>query len=228
MYVVSNCEGAVFLALKPVKKEPTLSDKAYLTIRNAIIIGDIAAGDILTEERLSAELSVSRTPLRAALGRLTAEGLLESKGKSMAVTKISKEDVVKISLVRQNIELLGIESLRGNVTDRLIQELYECVHEQRKVPMRNADDYALYIQLDYQFHTMLARATHNQYLLDMVERINMHGSRCLMLSTTLQKSAKAAVDEHESIVISLEKNDIDAAMQAMKKHIQGVKMRKYT
>lgn len=217
----------MFLALKPVKKEPTLSDKAYLTIRNAIIIGDIAAGAVLTEERLSAELSVSRTPLRAALGRLTAEGLLESKGKSMAVTKISAEDAIKISAVRQNIELLGIESLRGNVTNHLLRQLHECVREQRKIQMLNADDYALYIQLDYQFHTMLARETHNQYLLDMVELINMHSSRCLMLSTTLQKSAKAAVDEHENIVNALEENDIDAAMQAMKKHIKGVQMRQY-
>lgn len=215
------------MALKPVKKELTLSDKAYLTIRDAIIIGDIAAGDTLTEEKLCAELSVSRTPLRTALSRLVMEGLLENTGKSVSVTRISEEDAVKISTIRQSIELLCIEELRGKITPALIHELRKCIQEQRTVEMVDAASYSRYIQLDYRFHTILARETRNQYLLDMVERINMHSNRFLMLSSTLEKSSQIAVDEHEKITNSLEENDIEAAMLAMRRHIQGVEVRLY-
>lgn len=215
------------MALKPVKKELTLSDKAYQTIRDAIIIGDIAAGDTLTEEKLCVELSVSRTPLRTALSRLVMEGLLENKGKSVSVTRIDEDDAAKISTVRQNIELLGIEELRGKVTDTLLEELRECVREQRQVRLTDASSYLQYIQLDYRFHTAIARETHNRYLLDMIERINMHSNRSLMLSTTLQASAQVAVDEHERILHSLEESDIETAMLSMRRHIQGVGVRLY-
>ena len=55
------------MALKPVKKDSSLADKAYDTIRDAIISNELPPGEVLTEERLSEQLSISRTPIRAAL-----------------------------------------------------------------------------------------------------------------------------------------------------------------
>lgn len=211
--------------LKPLKKETTLSDKAYQIIRDAITCGDFAAGDTLTEESLSSELLISRTPLRAALNRLTAEGLLESNGKSLVVTRISMDDAVKIGAVRQKVELLCIEELRGKVTKTLIRQLRKCVREQRMIRMADASDYIRYIQIDAQFHNALAHGTGNKYLSDIVERLQTHSSRCLMLSSTLEKSAKIAVDEHEKIVDCLENDDIEGAMDSMLQHVKGVELR---
>lgn len=211
--------------LKPLKKETTLSDQAYQIIRNAITCGDFAAGDTLTEESLSSELLISRTPLRAALNRLTADGLLESNGKSLVVTRISTDDAVKISAVRQKVELLCVEELRGKVTKTLIRQLRKCVREQRAIPMADALDYVHYIQIDAQFHNTLAHGTGNKYLSDIVERLQTHSSRCLMLSSTLEKSSKIAVDEHEKIVDCLENNDIDGAVASMLEHVKGVELR---
>ena len=55
-----------YFVLKPVKKNMTLSDKAYHVLRNAIVCNELVPGDVLTEEKLCAELSISRTPIRAA------------------------------------------------------------------------------------------------------------------------------------------------------------------
>lgn len=46
------------MALKPIKKEQTLSDKAYCIIRDAVVFGNLSAGDVLTEEKLSTELGI--------------------------------------------------------------------------------------------------------------------------------------------------------------------------
>lgn len=210
------------MALKPIKKEQTLSDKAYYIIRDAVVFGNLSAGDVLTEEKLSAELGISRTPLRTAFNRLVAEGLAEVQGKSVTVTRIKKEDSLKIAPVRARIETLVIEELQGKITNRLITQLRGNIAGQKKCRMDSAGSYMEYIQKDYQFHTILARETGNNFLLDLVERINIHSNRCLMLSSTLATSFATAIGEHTEIVDALEAEDIPRAMAAMETHIKAV------
>lgn len=210
------------MALAPVKKNMTLSDKAYQAIRNAIIFNELSPHDTLTEERLSEELSISRTPIRTALRRLVDEGLAEVRGKSISVTAIGEEDIVNINAVRLPLELLVLDQLQGKISRQLISLLRESIAQQNACCMSTVDDYVDYIQQDFLFHTTLACWTGNRFLLDLVERINTHSNRCLMLSSTLVASHDLAIQEHIAIVEALESLDYDRARQAMKEHLQQV------
>lgn len=214
-----------YFVLKPVKKNMTLSDKAYHVLRNAIVCNELVPGDVLTEEKLCAELSISRTPIRAALRRLVEDGLAEVRGKSVTVSRLTEEDTSSINVVRRAMELLTMNELRGRVTPMLIRKLRDSIEEQKSCRMADADDYIYYIQQDYVFHTTLAEATGNRFLLDVVERLNTHSTRCLMLSTTLFSSSKPAVAEHTAIVDALEQEDYDRAYQAMEDHLRQIKAR---
>ncbi len=68
---------------RPKRESPivteTVSDKVYRHLKDAIIRGDLRRGQRIVQEQLTEELQVSRTPIRDALQRLSAEGLVVSK-----------------------------------------------------------------------------------------------------------------------------------------------------
>ena len=68
------------------------SDRAYLTLRGEILDAELRAGTVLAEVEQSQRLGVSRTPLREALSRLIAEGLVSThSGRGVVVTDVSAE-----------------------------------------------------------------------------------------------------------------------------------------
>ena len=213
------------MALEPLNKKETLSDRAYHSIRNAIVSNELSSEDVLTEEKLCGELSISRTPIRTALHRLVEDGLAEVRGKSIVVSHLTEEDTASSNVVRQSVERLVMKELRGKVTPMLVRKLRSSIEEQARCYMASADDYMDYIQQDYLFHTALAEATGNRFLLDLVERINTHSNRCLILSSTLAASYPHAMAEHIAIADALEMGDYDGAYQAMVVHLHQIKER---
>lgn len=68
------------MALKNLKKDPSLTDKAYSAIKSAIMSNELTPGTVLAEENLASQLGISRTPLRAALQRLQHEEIVMQNG----------------------------------------------------------------------------------------------------------------------------------------------------
>lgn len=80
------------------------SDQTYVALRDLLRSGEFASGRVLPETRLATKLSVTRTPLREAMLRLTCEGLLETAGADFAQTKLSRADVNEIHELRMLLE----------------------------------------------------------------------------------------------------------------------------
>ena len=89
-------------------KTISLADQVFEHIENDILSGKYARGEIITEGKLSAELGVSRTPIREALRRLSQEHLIEESGKGSVVIGISEKDLDDIVLVRKHLECLAV------------------------------------------------------------------------------------------------------------------------
>src|ERR1700744_300862 len=82
------------------------SDRAYLTLRGEILDGELRAGTVLAEVEQSQRLGVSRTPLREALGRLAAEGLVSThSGRGVVVPEVSADNVVELFELREALEV---------------------------------------------------------------------------------------------------------------------------
>src|ERR1700744_3459907 len=78
-------------------------------LRNWILSGEIAPGEVLLEVPTAARLGVSRTPLRPALAALAQEGLLQARGaRGFSVRAVSLADVMDAFLVRANLEALAV------------------------------------------------------------------------------------------------------------------------
>ena len=102
------------MALKNLKKDPSLTDKAYSAIKSAIMSNELTPGTVLAEENLASQLGISRTPLRAALQRLQHEEIVMQNGKNMVVAEVTERDVRDISVVRIQLEPLAIHLLAQN------------------------------------------------------------------------------------------------------------------
>ena len=80
------------------------SDRAYEALRSEILDGVLLPGTVLGEVEQSARLGVSRTPLREALSRLTADALVEPSGRGLVVTELSTDSIRELYELRQALE----------------------------------------------------------------------------------------------------------------------------
>lgn len=211
--------------MKKIEQTLSLADQAYAMIRTAIISGRLAPEEDLPEEKIATDLGISRTPLREALRKLAIEGLVElHKGRPAMVATFTKEDSLHQMELRRVLETYNIEKIAAIPDSRLIRNLKENINRQLEAVAD--DDFQSFIDLDCEFHLLLAGKSHNPKLREIIEQVNTGVNRAfLVLSNTLPISAKEAVDEHAHIVEALEKQDSQKAKNEMEKHMANIERR---
>src|SRR3954469_16331356 len=97
--------------------DTTKADDIALLIEEAIVSGELEPGTVLRQEQLSGQFKVSRTPIREALRRLAALGLVSFvPNRSVRVRTISREDLHEAFLVRAELESLATEVAATKIT----------------------------------------------------------------------------------------------------------------
>src|SRR6184192_3507449 len=104
--------------------ESTKADDIAVVIEEAIVSGELAPGSVLRQEQLSERFHVSRTPVREALRRLAALGLVSfAPNRGVRVRTVSREELHEAFLVRAELESLATEVAAGKITDEELVEL---------------------------------------------------------------------------------------------------------
>lgn len=210
--------------LGAVKKDKSLSDKAYDIIKEAIISNKLKPGEILAEEKLAEELQISRTPIKAALLKLVYEEIAEiNQSKNVVVSDITQKEIEDINLVRESLESLAVLLLKDNINKKQIKEIKSKYIEQLHMVEDNRDED--FIELDYEFHTKIVEYTNNSFLSDMIKKANLITKRFLILSGTVNQYGSVANKEHKEIVDYIENGEFELASEAMKRHLQNVNKR---
>jgi DNA-binding GntR family transcriptional regulator len=107
--------------------ESTKADDIAGLIEEAIVSGELAPGSVLRQEQLSDRFGVSRTPVREALRRLAALGLVSFEpNKGVRVRTLSHDDLREAFLVRAELEALVTEEAARRLTPEALEELREC------------------------------------------------------------------------------------------------------
>jgi DNA-binding GntR family transcriptional regulator len=110
-----------------VSLDSTKADDIALVIEEAIVSGELAPGTVLRQEQLSEQFAVSRTPIREALRRLAALGLVSFvPNRGVRVRTMSREEVHEAFLVRAELEALATAVAATKITDEDLVELEEC------------------------------------------------------------------------------------------------------
>ncbi|MBN3081087.1 GntR family transcriptional regulator [Pectobacterium polaris] len=200
----------------------TLNDKApalspFEILINAIEKGELLPGERLQETRLAKQFGLSRTPIREALHRLEALGLVEpGPQRGLMIAQISYERLRQLFAVREGLERLAMELAVASASAEELALLQDMVDvEKTLTDSRQLHDH------NRLFHRQIYRATHNPYLNEMLENLRIHLS--LLRGTTYESTERTeeARREHQAIVEALVRRDKDAAQEAACQHIRN-------
>jgi DNA-binding GntR family transcriptional regulator len=195
----------------------TTADAAYQALRQAILRGDLAPGERLRSDALANEMKVSRTPVREALRKLEAEGLVERSGSGLIVREFSEQDLTELFYVREALEGMAARLAAENATPREIAEIRELLDDMEAVGQRG--DVVALRPLTAEYHRLIARAAHNGRLLQSLESLLEH-VRQMQTSTLLHIEGRApeALKEHRELLQALEARDAERAEKVARTH----------
>ncbi|MEV8149011.1 GntR family transcriptional regulator [Arthrobacter sp. NPDC080073] len=176
------------------------SDKAYAALREDIIEWRLAPGTVLAEVEQSERLGVSRTPVREALSRLSAEGLTTAAGgRGVVVTDISLEDIDELFELRETLEgkAAALAAQRGDpsVFEKLHAELLRAPEMLNDSDPARHDYYGLVGRLD----EAIDEAISNSYLAQAMRSLRVHLVRVRRLAADDAERLHAAAAEHAAI-----------------------------
>jgi DNA-binding GntR family transcriptional regulator len=196
----------------------SLASKATEQIRRRIVDGDLQLGQALSETSLAAELGISKTPIREALVRLEAEGLVQIlPQRGTFVFPLSAVDAQALSNFRS---LLEMEALRIGMRDdapALVAALKAVLAKMK--PSRSQGDSLQYRALDDLFHRAIIEHSNNAYLAVAYENI---AQLVQILRNRLTMDARMhaqSLKDHKDLVRLVEKGDVEKAAILLKEHI---------
>jgi len=202
-------------------KAETLTEQAYYRLEEMIVTLKLAPGAILSEQALSVELGIGRTPIREALQRLAREGLvLVLPRKAILVTDTDPRKQLLVLEVRRELErlLARASAERASVAERA---RFQAIADGMEAAAKSSDDIA-FMRLDRELNALLAEAAHNEYAARTMRFLNGHSRRFWYLhykqAADLPKIARLHADEARAIA----KGKPDRAMAASDKLIDYV------
>lgn len=221
-----------------------LIDDLAERIQSKILNGEYPAGSRLKQEVLAAEFAVSRTPIREALSRLEAMGLISQEQRRSAIVRSpSGREVMEMYQVRAELEGLAASLAAKRISDQQLStlrlshdEFVEAVEALRSKavsvdraargkPVADGlwnDAAQRWVALNAAFHSTIGEASANAYLQATIQSVAMSYTRTLLRSSSrgLTGSRVAAnISWHERILRSLEGREPDKARRAMTEHI---------
>lgn len=196
------------------------SDRAYAALRRDIVDWELPPGTVLGEVEQSARLGVSRTPLREALSRLTADGLAAPhSGRGVVVTGISLDTVAELFELRQALECkaAALAATRGNPADfRTLAARFRSAGELIGAPAADpAGYYALVAELD----AAIDCAAANSYLTQALGNVRLHLARVRRLAKDNPRRLLETVSEHATIADAVASGDPELAAAAVAVHL---------
>lgn len=207
-------------ARRPVPVSPASQVSPYEMLKQAILSGELPPGQPLVETSLAAWCEVSRTPVREALQRLEQDGLVERNAHGLAVRARSPEEILDLYDTRMVLEAsvgrFAAERRSEHDVRMLRWQLNRC-------ETITAGDISAMVDANQQFHRTVWRASHNESLIDLLERLNLHLAR--YPGTTLGSPGRweTAVAEHGELVSAIERRDGDGAYEIAMAHFAAAR-----
>ncbi len=200
----------------------SLSDKVFEALESEILKGELERGETLSENKVSARLGVSRTPVREALQRLEQEGLVKTEpGKGAVVLGISQGDLLDIYEIRIRIEGLAARYAARNITDEQAREMRDVVELQEFFAAKG--DSRSLRDLDSKFHSMIYKFCTSRILTDTLNSLHHKIERFRRMSVEIGGRGSLSVEEHREIAEALAAHDEDKAETLLIEHIKNAR-----
>jgi DNA-binding GntR family transcriptional regulator len=206
----------------PKLTRSTLNQKAYLQLREMILNGSIAHGEQIDERRLAAELDVSRTPLREAIGQLITEGIVEYRPYiGTQVRTFTAKQVNDLYQVRKALEALAIRLAIPKLSQEHIENIRAILDDVHNALERG--DIDAYTAADRRFHSAIVKIADNETLTESINRLSAQIQMVRAIANRDPHVVERTSHERPRILAALEARDANAAAALLEEHIDGVR-----
>lgn len=195
----------------------SLSERVYLQLSEMIMNGDFNYGDPLQERRIAEMMTVSRTPVREAIGRLEAEGLVERKAGRVVVREVRLQEFVEILHVRKLLECDAAREAANNIDAKELQRVRTEIEKLLENRVTSAKELRT---VDDMFHTLIAEASNNKLIVELVT--DLRRRTAMFDHDRMPTRMLPGNREHLDIIDALEKRDGTLASARMARHINNV------
>jgi len=205
-------QGGVAISVEPQITRGLGVQRVYETLKRDILDMTLAPGDQLDETRLSARFSLSRTPVREALVRLTSEALVTTLPNLNTIVAVI--DFASVPGYLDALTLMYRVSTRLAAQHRSAADIEEmqCWQDNFAKAVDNADAISM-ITVNRDFHLAIARAGGNPYFTEFFERLLDQGQRLLRLyySSYNDHLPQKYVAEHDAMIAAIADKDEERA-----------------
>lgn len=187
-------------------------------LRERIVKGVLPAGARIVERKLSAELDVSRTPIREALKLLHADSLIDiSRHKGAQVKEYTAQQALELFDVIASLESLAAERLAEIITAGQLDAL-EQLHA-TMLAHHHAGQADKYFDLNSEIHDTILATCGNSILQQMHTKMMARARRGRFMAIMDPDRVETAVKEHEQLMVAFRSKNADAARQIWRKHL---------
>lgn len=201
-------------------KKINSEDAVYRKLKTAIRKRYIKQGSQLVEVALAQQLGVSRTPVRSAIKRLEAEGLVNSiPNRGAFVITPTQKEIEETLLVRAQLEIMATRLACSRISAKQIEELRNLIILETKIiDESNLDEY--YAAND-NLHLKIAELSSNRVLYAYIKELLDKTRIFLILYDPFYKLEYRPTSEHEAIIDALAAGDEEGASAAVEAHIRS-------
>jgi len=206
-------------AFAELQRAPALAEQIYRRVRLSLRAGSFAPGERMVESALAQDLAVSRSPVREALARLAAEGLLESRANGFHVAAPNARDMAEIFEIRRYLEPPAMRQVARDADGALVAALRRCLEDTRAA--HEADAFAAFVAANYAFRAAWVALVRNRRLAETILLIDDQ-SGFVRRKTLVRPAARLEVLALlKRTIAAFEANDEDAAATVTEAMIEG-------
>lgn len=203
-----------FDSIPALPERRTASDEVADTLREAIITGQFKDGQELNQVELARHFGVSRVPVREALRRLEAEGLVSAVAHMRVVVPGLDRALISDTFeIRALLEGYLLERAAANLGQEELAELREMCDAMDRVRSRD-----VWLERNAEFHHRLLTPANVPTAIAIVERLNHRVERYTRRTGGVLRTEQAG-REHREIIEALERNALKQAVASLRRHI---------
>lgn len=204
--------------LNRVERAESISTRVYRELRASLLRQVIAPGQRMVEADLAQQLGVSRTPVREALARLVAEGMVVVLPNGGMAAHDARSELADIYGLRQVLEGYAARLAASRIEPHELDLLDDLVRQMREAGDADARDRV--VELNNDFHLMIAEAARSPRLARMINDYRDYFLTPAVLGQYDRAAMRHTEQQHEAIVWALRARDGDAAERFVRAHFQ--------
>ncbi len=211
--------------LKLINKD-TLWDKAYFSLKSALLAGKFVPGERIILRKVAQDLGISLTPVRDAINRLAAENVLErggvGQGGGASVPLLNANEFDQLMSIRSSLEPLAAEAAAKNASKAEIVEISNMLN--RMKDLAETGNLASYLDAHYQFHFGIYKLANQAILLQAIEGAWLRCGPTLNLALPAYKPGQKRHKYHLAALNALKKGDGVGVAQAIRADIDSARL----